>query len=223
MSLRSTDENMVRYQLENLANHSDSSDDDMKNRVGNIPMEWYDDEDHIGYDIYGNKIAKKDHGDSIDAFLGRTDDPNFWRTIYDPVNDEKIVLTDEELSIINRIRHGKFAHRNFNPYEDYTVPSEVSKEVLGNVFRPKANFVESKWEAKKIVKYIHSIRNGWLRDPRLPPEKKEDITTVTTDVWGSEYTEHGDSDKHRFFVPPHKTPLPGHAESYNPPMEYLIN
>jgi len=28
------------------------------NKVGNIPMEWYDDYEHIGYDIEGNKILK---------------------------------------------------------------------------------------------------------------------------------------------------------------------
>lgn len=61
----------------NLAENSDSEDEAMKNRIGNVPLEWYKDEDHIGYDVYGNAIAKKDHGDSIDAFLARTDDPNY--------------------------------------------------------------------------------------------------------------------------------------------------
>jgi len=71
MPLRSTDERPV-----NLAEFSDSDDEAMKNRIGNVPLEWYADEDHIGYDVYGNKIARKEQGDSIDAFLARTDDPN---------------------------------------------------------------------------------------------------------------------------------------------------
>lgn len=65
-----------RDRVENLAQYSDSDDEAMKNRIGNVPLWWYKDEDHIGYDVYGNKIMKKDHGDSIDAFLARTDDPN---------------------------------------------------------------------------------------------------------------------------------------------------
>lgn len=65
-----------RERVENIAKYSDSDDEAMKNRIGNVPLWWYKDEDHIGYDVYGNKIMKKDHGDSIDAFLARTDDPN---------------------------------------------------------------------------------------------------------------------------------------------------
>jgi hypothetical protein len=68
--------------LPNLAENSDSEDEEVKNRIGNVPLSWYDEEDHIGYDIYGKKIGKKDHGDSIDAFLARTDDPN---ALYVPV------------------------------------------------------------------------------------------------------------------------------------------
>lgn len=60
----------------NLAANSDSDDEPMKNRIGNVPLSWYNDEDHIGYDVYGKPIARKDRGDSIDAFLARTDDPN---------------------------------------------------------------------------------------------------------------------------------------------------
>jgi hypothetical protein len=71
MSLRSTDQ-----RAPNLAEFSDSDDEAMKNRIGDVPLEWYADEDHIGYDVYGNKIMRKDQGDSIDAFLARTDDPN---------------------------------------------------------------------------------------------------------------------------------------------------
>ncbi len=60
----------------NIAENSDSEDEPLKNRIGNVPIEWYANEDHIGYDVYGKAIMRKDHGDSIDAFLARTDDPN---------------------------------------------------------------------------------------------------------------------------------------------------
>lgn len=71
MPLRSDSE-----RLPNLAENSDSEDEVVNNRIGNVPLSWYDDEEHIGYDIYGKPIGKKDHGDSIDAFIARTDDPN---------------------------------------------------------------------------------------------------------------------------------------------------
>ena len=28
------------------------------NTVGNIPLEWYDDFDHVGYDLDGHKILR---------------------------------------------------------------------------------------------------------------------------------------------------------------------
>ena len=47
------------------------------NRVGNVPMEWYADSDHIGYTIDGKRVAHS-HSitDQIDQFLSRVDDPN---------------------------------------------------------------------------------------------------------------------------------------------------
>lgn len=46
--------------------------------MGRIPMHWYDDFDHIGYDREGKKIMKSAKGDSLDNFLQQEDDPNFW-------------------------------------------------------------------------------------------------------------------------------------------------
>lgn len=62
----------------NLADDSDSSDDEgQKNRIGNVPIQWYDNYDHIGYDVKGKKIIRKPRGDGIDKFLARKDDPDY--------------------------------------------------------------------------------------------------------------------------------------------------
>ncbi len=39
--------------------------------------------------------------------------------MYDAVNDEWIQLSDRELNLIQRIRHGQFPHPEMNPYPDY--------------------------------------------------------------------------------------------------------
>ena len=52
---------------------------------------------------------KKD--DKIDQFLKKAEDPNWWRTIRDELNQKDIVLTDEQLKLIERIRKGKFASK----------------------------------------------------------------------------------------------------------------
>ena len=41
-------------------------------------MWWYNDYDHIGYDTEGNKILKPEQGDSIDNFLDKMENPNYW-------------------------------------------------------------------------------------------------------------------------------------------------
>ena len=43
----------------------------------------YEDQDHIGYDVAGNKIAKREKQDGMEAALAAKDDPNFKRTVYD--------------------------------------------------------------------------------------------------------------------------------------------
>jgi len=50
----------------------DSSDEeDIRNTIGNIPVNWYDDYDHIGYDWDGKPIRKPKRGDELDKFLNR--------------------------------------------------------------------------------------------------------------------------------------------------------
>ncbi len=51
---------------------------DIRNSVGNIPMNWYDEYEHLGYDWDGRKIMKPNSEDQLDYFLKRMEDPNFW-------------------------------------------------------------------------------------------------------------------------------------------------
>ena len=78
--------------------------------VGSVPMRWYKDEEHIGYDRDAKKIARKARQDRLDALLARNDSGKAFRTIYDEYNDEDIVLSKEELQMVQRIREGRFPH-----------------------------------------------------------------------------------------------------------------
>ena len=51
------------------------------NRVGNIPMHWYDDMPHIGYDIDGKRVLRPAVGDDLDKFLKTQEDPTAWCAI----------------------------------------------------------------------------------------------------------------------------------------------
>lgn len=52
---------------------------DIRNTVGNIPMEWYEDFPHIGYDLDGRKIYKPIRNkDELDKFLEKMENPDYW-------------------------------------------------------------------------------------------------------------------------------------------------
>lgn len=52
---------------------------DIRNTVGNIPMEWYKDFPHIGYNLDGKKIYKPIRNkDELDDFLDKMENPDYW-------------------------------------------------------------------------------------------------------------------------------------------------
>jgi ribosome biogenesis protein ERB1 len=55
-----------------------SDDEENINTIGNVPLRWYEDYDHIGYDIEGKRIMKSNAGgDGIDNAIAAKDDPNY--------------------------------------------------------------------------------------------------------------------------------------------------
>ena len=89
---------------------SDSSEDEWppRNTVGEVPLHWYNDEQHIGYDRDAKKLIKRTRKDKLETLLAQTDTKQGLRTIYDEYNDEEIVLSKDELRMIQRIRQGHF-------------------------------------------------------------------------------------------------------------------
>eukprot|EP00038_Savillea_parva_P003032 m.120230 g.120230 ORF g.120230 m.120230 type:complete len:915 (-) comp11050_c0_seq5:125-2869(-) len=206
-----------------LVETSDSdTEDDMHstNTVGKIPAHWYDDEEHVGYDLDGKKITKSGREkDRLDKFLQKIDDPDYGRTIVDPLTKKEIVLTDEEVDMIKRIQGGEFPDSKLDPYEDYIDFFTYEKRVtpLSNAPEPKRRFTPSKHEHKLVMRIVRGLRKGWLK----PKPKEEDSEeTEFYDIWkNAEST--GPGRKALVHISAPKVALPGHAESYNPPVEYL--
>ena len=226
-----------------LAHESDSSGDEgetghelrYKNRIGSVPLDWYRDASHIGYSAAGQRISRKQRADAIDTFLSRLAATS-RHTVYDAINDEHVTLTAEELASLQRIRHGGYAHLAFDPYSDYdrqAYTSEVRHEAVGNPQEPKRRFIPSAWEAKRVVKLVRAMRNGWLRsieESQAARAAKRERQQAAFLMWGSDgqlLTGTGEerTGLHRMpaSIPPPKLALPGHAHSYNPPAEYLMS
>lgn len=194
-----------------------SDDEETRNTIGNVPLRWYEDYDHIGYDVDGKKIVRKNAPDTIDQAIAARDDPNFSRTIYDAYNDRQIVLSDRDMELIRRIQAGAFAHPEHNAYPEYVPYFSSKKEIhaFGNDIEPKSRFITSKWERMRVMKIVQGIKEGRIQLDK-PVEKKPDVY----ELWKED--DQPVDRKGPAHVPPPKMALPGHAESYNPPDEYLF-
>ncbi|XP_024518747.1 ribosome biogenesis protein BOP1 homolog isoform X1 [Selaginella moellendorffii] len=201
------------------ADESDSSEDEAppRNTVGEIPLEFYKDEEHIGYDRAGRKLKKQARKDQLDSFLDRSDDPKDWHKVYDEYNDEYVELTKEEMGMISRIRQGKLPHAEVDAYQPYVdwFDWDGKGHPLSNAPEPKRRFIPSKWEAKKVVKLVRALRKGWIKLDK-PKEKPRFYLMWGDDLKVNEKTANGLA-----YIPAPKAKLPGHEESYNPPVEYI--
>lgn len=57
---------------------AEESEDETHNTIGKVPIQWYSEYPHIGYNLDGEKILKKERKDHIQEFIDRDDDPNYW-------------------------------------------------------------------------------------------------------------------------------------------------
>uniref|UniRef100_A0A3B5AL11 Ribosome biogenesis protein BOP1 n=1 Tax=Stegastes partitus TaxID=144197 RepID=A0A3B5AL11_9TELE len=192
---------------------------DIRNTVGNIPMEWYKDFPHIGYDLDGKKIYKPIRNkDELDDFLDKMENPDYWRTVHDKQTESDIVLSDEQVELVKRLQRGQFGDVNFNEYQPSVefFTNEVMLHPVTNRPADKRSFIPSLTEKEKVSKLVHAIKMGWIKPRRVEDDSKGRYY----DLWATE-----DSSilaQHRMHLPAPKIPLPGHQESYNPPPEYLF-
>lgn len=112
----STDSGLNTQTNSEYEDHDTSDEEDIRNTVGNIPMNWYDEYKHLGYDWDGNQIIKPTAGDQIDEFLKRMEDPDFWRTVKDPQTGQDVILSEEDIQTIRRIQGHKIPDATFDEY-----------------------------------------------------------------------------------------------------------
>ncbi|KAB0792168.1 hypothetical protein PPYR_14127 [Photinus pyralis] len=214
----------VLQKVDEYAEHDTSDEEDIRNTIGNVPMKWYDEYKHIGYDWDGEKIEKPAQRDQLDAFLQRIEDPEFWRTVKDPQTGKEVVLTDEDVKLIKRINAQRVPDENFTEYAPWVewFTSEVMKTPLRKFPEHKRSFLPSKIEAKRVSRMVHALKMGWIKTnaqyKRLKAKKKDQFYML----WQTD----SEAEKMRRIhdhIPAPKRFLPGHAESYNPPSEYLFD
>ncbi|KAK0206307.1 NUC169 domain-containing protein [Desarmillaria ectypa] len=194
---------------------SDSSTEDAPNRVGNVPMHWYDDLPHVGYNIDGKKVLRPARGDELDKFLQTVEDPSSWTSAFDKNTQMDKPLTTEELDLIRRLHANEVPDAEYDPYEPMTewFTGKGKEEImpLSAAPEPKRRWIPSKWEKQKVMKIVRAIRQGRI----VPSKPKATAQQQFYPIWSEASTSH---------APPLSAPkpkLPTNSESYNPPEEYL--
>lgn len=69
-------------------------------------MHWYEDFDHIGYDLEGLKVNRPSGEDAIDQFMALNETKNGWKSVYDEKTGKRIIISDSDMKIIKRLQKG---------------------------------------------------------------------------------------------------------------------
>ncbi|CAG9582900.1 unnamed protein product [Danaus chrysippus] len=200
-----------------------SDEEDRTNTVGDIPMWWYNEYPHIGYTLDGQRIIKPPQRDQIDEFLKKCSDPEFWRTVKDPQTGQDVVLAPSDLRLLERLRASRLPSDTHDEYEPWV--EWFSREVLATPLRAfpdhKRSFLPSRSEQLAVSKLVHALKMGWTKTRKeMAAEKRKKKERAFYDLWSSSATPATGGAR---VLPAPKRALPGHAESYNPPAEYLLD
>ena len=72
-------------------NNDSSDEEELRNTIGNIPTNWYDEYKHIGYSVDGKKINKPKRGDELENFLSRMENPEHGVTVMDSMTGSVVM------------------------------------------------------------------------------------------------------------------------------------
>eukprot|EP00913_Durusdinium_trenchii_P033154 g31037.t1 len=147
---KSLEEMIEDEDLEDPNERPDTRDWKRLQQIGNVPLEWYKDEDH--------------------------DNPDAWRTIKDHKNQREVVLTETDLEVIRRIRERtELAGVDSTVRRMYPSLATDTTEMVefenpearihpeGKAHPPKSRFLPSKWERMKVKRLVSLLRQGKIR------------------------------------------------------------
>eukprot|EP00804_Cyclotella_cryptica_P000669 CCRYP_014692-RA/>CCRYP_014692-RA protein AED:0.04 eAED:0.04 QI:764/0/0/1/0/0/2/0/700 len=219
--------------------HTDdlSSDDEdptgTNNRIGRIPLHWYDDYEHIGYDAHGQKVIKSSQGDNLDRALEEADREQGKFVVYDALNAKNVELTERQITLLRRMQSGAFAHPEHDANPDYIDYYSGIPEISGlnsNRYEKKSRFQPSAYEKLQVRRLLHRLKcgsinmdflEGKVRDMNDLVKRKEEDSDKPFLLWKGDEEDELALRKGPQHIAPPKQPPPGHAYSYNPPEEYL--
>jgi ribosome biogenesis protein ERB1 len=139
----------------------------------------------------------------LEEFIMKSENKNWWRTVRDELNMRDVVLTDEQLVLIDRIRSGKMASKTIAT-SNYSVEIKNEDPFPVNAFPPsKRSFMPSKWERLKVNKILDGLLSG--RIPWVPDQQPKEAEQLY-DAWASGTV----PERGVINIAPMRQKLPGH-------------
>ena len=210
----------------------DEDDGGTGNRIGRVPLHWYEDQEHIGYDAHGQKMVKSTTGDRIDEALAMQENRAKGKfVVYDALNDKNVELSKRQIELIRRIQAGAHAHPEHDAnaeYIDYF--SGVNQEISGlssEQYERKARFQPSEWEKLQVGRLLDRLEKGDINMDYLTGKIRDMNDAKKGDpnrpflMWKGDDEDDLNNGKGPQHIAAPKMPPPGRAESYVPPEEYL--
>jgi len=224
--------------------HTDdlSSDDDDEegkgNRIGRVPLHWYDEYEHIGYDAHGAKLAKSasaagGDGDRIDQALALQDNRAQGKfVVHDALNDRNVELSARQLELIRRVQGGAYAHPEHNAHPEYSDYFSGVDPILSGLnsdhHEPKSRFQPSKWEKLQVERLLEKLKKGYINMDYLTGKirdmndaNKKGDPNAPFELWKGDEEDLLNMRKGPQHIAAPKLPPPGHAASYIPPDEFI--
>lgn len=88
-------------------NSEDSENERTLHTIGDVPLHWYEDFDHIGYDLEGEKVTRPKGEDAIDRFMALNETSSGWKSVYDEKTGKRVIISDRDMEYIKRLQSGK--------------------------------------------------------------------------------------------------------------------
>lgn len=185
-------------------------------RVGDVPLVWYRDEKHDGYDVHGQKVGKPKQDPLQELIAACGGDPSRLRSVWDPITGQFIELSDQDLSVISNVMKNRWPAPTFDPYTPYREWVHWDQNPFGDKDPSKEKFTRQK-TAEREERKIRSLMNHMTREAAKEKEKEAPPPPVHL-LW-DDTEEQILGRRHYIAAPPED--LPGHDLSYNPPEEFL--
>src|SRR5699024_8440992 len=116
----------------------------------------------------------------------KMDDPTYWRTVQDKLTGQKVVLSDQDVDLIQRIRNAKCPDPSYDPYAPFIDFFTYEKMIhpVHNMPETKASFIPSLAEKRIVSKLVTAIKRARLKSKTKP--KKDSQFNFSYDLWENE-------------------------------------